>query len=344
MKAGKFFLIIIGASGLAAAGLGLSPARAEAPPVLPGIVLDRGRIETQLDLSFFSGGKYFDKLQNGTEAPGGFLFSEGKSTVDLSYGLTNNLTLGLSLPVVHREYSGYIQAEEYLGQCYSEGETIPHTQTVIFAIPYDLHKTGIGDITLEAKYRLVNLSGYLPDLAARIAGKLQVGSSAIDFDGGQINLGDGQNDLYLGITGKGAAPYLLYDFSLDYRLRFPGSFSVTMSEQTTNINSNPGEEFRGQAGAYANFRQLTLGVSGNYINIGKSRVWREGLIEENMGSGYYFNLTPVAGVKPSPTSSVSFSVEIPVAGKKYPVDSPGFPSFLLNLFDYRWSLKFQYQI
>jgi hypothetical protein len=169
-----------------------------------------------------------------------------------------------------------------------------------------------------------------------------VGSNGVNFDQGQINLGDGQNDLYLGIAGQGAAPYLLYDFSLDYRLRFSGSYSLTMSEQTLNINSDPGDEFRARAGAYVDFRQLTLGVSGNYINIGKFRIWREGIIEGNMGSGYYFNLTPVAGVKPSPTSSVSFSVEVPVVGKNYPVDSPSF--LFLNLFDYRWNLNFQYRI
>lgn len=341
MKAYKLFLLVI-ASGLAIAGLFLSPARAEAPPVLPGIVLDRGKIETQFDFSFFSGGKYFDENKTGREAPGGFQFSEGKSTLDLSYGLTNSLTLGLSLPVVHREYSGYVQTEEYLGECYSEGETISHTQTVIFKIPYNLHKTGIGDVTLEARYRLVNLSGSFPDLAARLAGKLRVGSNGVNFDQGQINLGDGQNDLYLGIAGQGAAPYLLYDFSLDYRLRFSGSYSLTMSEQTLNINSDPGDEFRARAGAYVDFRQLTLGVSGNYINIGKFRIWREGIIEGNMGSGYYFNLTPVAGVKLSPASSVSFSVEVPVVGKNYPVDSPSF--LFLNLFDYRWNLNFQYRI
>lgn len=344
MKARELFPIIT-ASVLAIAGLFFSPdrVRAEALPVLPGIVLDQGKIGTQLDFSFFSGGKYFDEKKTGREAPGGFQFSEGKSTLDLSYGLTNSLTLGFSLPVVHRHYSGFYVVEDTIGDCYSGGVTT--TYTCVSAIPYDLHKTGIGDVTLEARYRLVNLSGYLPDLAARLAGKLQVGSNGINFDRGQINLGDGQNDLYFGIAGQGSAPYLLYDFSLDYRLRFSGSYSLRMNGQTLNINSDPGEEFRARAGAYANFRQLTLGVSGNYINIGKSRIWREGIIEGNMRSGYYFNLTPVAGVKPSPASSLSFSVEVPVVGKNYPVDSPSFLPFnIFNLFDYRWSLNFQYRI
>ena len=343
MKAYPFFLMLT-ASGLAAAGLGFFPARvrAEAPPTLPALVLDKGQIGTRLDFDFVSGGKYFDESKIGKEAPGGFQFTDGKTTLGLSYGLTNNLTLGLSLPVIHREYSGYNVVEEYLGQCYSEGQTIPYAQTAKFAIPYTLRRTGIGDVTLEARYRLVKLAGSLPDLAARLAGKLMVGSNGINFDHGEINLGNGQNDLYFGITGKGEAAFFLYDFSLDYRLRFSGSYAFTANGNTLKINSDPGDEFKAQGGTYLNFRQLTLGVSANYINIGKSRTWLGDITEGSIGAGYYFNLTPVASVKPSPNSSFSFSVEVPVVGKNYPVDSPNllFPS----LFDYRWSLNFQYRI
>ncbi len=338
MKTDKFFLMLI-AFGLAAAGLGLSPARAEDPPTLP-LVLDRGQIGTRLDFDFFSGGKYFNQREIGKEAPGGFSFTDEKTTLGLSYGLTSELTFGLSLPVIHRDYTGYYQADEYLGDSYSGGITT--TYLARLNIPYTLRKTGIGDVTLETRYRLVKLPGYLPDLAARLAGKLRVGSNGINFDKGELNLGDGQDDLYFGLTGKRKAAFFLYDFSLEYRLRFSGGYSYTENGQTLKISYDPGDEFRARAGAYLKFRQLTLGVSGNYINIGKSRTWLGNVASGGLGAGYYFQLTPTVGLETSPDSSFSFSVEIPIRGRNYPVDSPN--PLLVSLFDYRWSLNFQYRI
>ena len=352
MNVYKSFLLLT-ASGLVGAGLGFSPdrVRAEAPPTMPPLVLDQGPIGTRLDFDFVSGGKYFDGSEKVRESYPGFNFTDGKTTFGLSYGLTGDLTLGLSLPVIRRVYSGYYQAmEEYLFECPGGGTST--TFTNYLNIPYDLKKTGIGDVTLETAYRFSQLPRFLPELAARIAWKAATGSSGIDLDREEINLGDGQSDLFLGINGKGKTDFLLYDFSFTYRIRFAGNYGVTQAyydyetmekkRYTETYHYQPGDEFSAGFGISAYYRQLTLGVSGNYINIGKSRTWLEEIAEVGQGAGYYFNFTPAVSLKPSPGSAFSFSVEVPVAGKNYPVNSPS--PLLYGLFDYRWSLDFQYRI
>ncbi|MDD5225420.1 MAG: hypothetical protein PHE84_15660 [bacterium] len=351
MKAGKFFLIIIGASGLAAAVVGLSPARAEFPPTLPALVLDQGQIGTRLDFDFTSGGKYFDESGSAREAYPGFTFTDGKTTVGLSYGLTGNFMMGLSLPVTRRVYSGYYLTKEDLGQCYSGGTTT--TYVAYLNVPYDLQKTGIGDVTLEADYRFVQLPRFLPELAARIAWKAATGSSAIDLDREEINTGDGQSDLLLGIKGKGKSGFLLYDFSLSYRFRFTGHYSVTQAyydsetmekkRYTETYHYRPGNEFSAGLGISAYYRRLTLGVSANYINIDDSKAWLGNEQAITMGKGYYIQLTPGASFAPSPLTTITLSLETPGAGKNYPVNSP---SILMpfNLFYYRISLGIEHRI
>jgi len=350
MKTDKLFLIIV-ASGLAAAGLGLSPARAEAPPTLPALVLDQGQIGTRLDFDFVSGDKYFDENGAAREAYPGFNFTDAKTTVSLSYGLTGDFMMGLSLPVTRRVYSGYYRTEEYLGECYSGGTTT--TYLAYLNIPYDLRKTGIGDVTLEAAYRFAQLPRFLPEFAARIAWKAATGGSGIDLDREEINTGDGQSDLFLGIQGKGKAGFLLYDFSLAYRIRFAGNYSVTQAyydsetmekkRYTETYHYRPGHEFSAGFGVSAYYRRLTLGVSANYISMGGSKAWLGNEQAITMGKGYYIQLTPGASFAPSPQTTITFSLETPGAGKNYPVNSP---SIILpfDLFYYRLSLGIQHRI
>lgn len=351
IKTGQLFLTIT--AGVGAVGLFLTPApaRAEAPPALPALVLDQGQIGTRLDFDFTSGGKYFDESGSAREAYPGFTFTDGKTTVGLSYGLTGDFTMGLSLPVTRRVYSGYYVTKEDLGQVYSGGTTT--TYSAYLDIPYDLQKTGIGDVTLEAAYRFVQLPRFLPELAARIAWKAATGSSAIDLDREEINTGDGQSDLFLGIQGKGKSGFLLYDFSLSYRVRFTGHYSVTQAyydsetlekkRYTEAYHYRPGNEFLAGLGISAYYRRLTLGVSANYINIDSSKAWLGNEPAITMGKGYYIQLTPGASFAPSPQTTITFSLESPLAGKNYPVNSP---SILLpfNLFYYRIGLGIEHRI
>jgi len=319
-------------------GVGLSqPAAARSFPAPGGLVLEKGGIEAGVSLDFFSGANFFDEEGTGREASNGISFTQGRATFGVGYGLTSGLTVRAFLPVTRREYT-YIEAGYHSEDCYCLGQT---TQVdFIFPAPAALESTGMGDVTLEASYQVFSLAENRPEFAVRAGTKLAVGSDEVNYHRHEANLGDGQHDLILGLDGKGDMEWLVYDVSLEYRVRFEGSYRisdlVSGIEQSFYPRYDPGDEFSANGGCALTYRQLTLGVSAHYIYTGQSKTWLEDIFETEMEGGYYFGVTPGIGVLPSEDSLVSLSIEVPLWGKNYPRDVP--------YFHYRFQMSFLYRL
>ena len=310
---------------------------AETLPGLGSLALEKGEIETRLSLDFLTGGNFFDDGGNGRTATDGIVFTEGKATVDLAYGLTSNLTVRASVPYVRRSQT-YPELSYQSGECYCLGQTT--SVDFYYYAPAGMEHTGIGDITLEAAYRVFTFAEFLAELGVRVGSKLAVGSDEVNYDRNETNLGDGQHDLILGVDGRGGMKWLAYEFSLEYRMRFEGSYRITdrvgSVTQSFYPHYDPGDEFSAKTGGSVRYEQLTVGVSAQYIYTAQSETWLEGYFENTVEEGYYLQITPGVGVLPSEDSVVSFSIEIPLKGKNYPRDIP--------YFHYQFHMNFLYRL
>ncbi len=138
----------------------------------------------------------------------------------MAYGITEKLTFAVAVPVVHSSvnvsagWTSNPEMDEALKALSSDGkhnmvlQNAPKLQNVVYTqlaakgyqIPRDQDKTQLGDISLVAKYQLLNEGHWLLALQPRIV--LPTGRPAATDDIVDIGGGDGQWDLGLASSAE----------------------------------------------------------------------------------------------------------------------------------------------
>jgi len=125
-----------------------------------------------------------------------------RTSLDLSYGISPYLELGLSIPAAHY-YSGFmdrpiLQVEDTFGKPRYIRDREDHNGFT-FSVKKDgkefisasENSTGMGDLALRAKAKLCNENGMLPASSIRVAVKLPCGDQDRGFGSGEPDWGFG---------------------------------------------------------------------------------------------------------------------------------------------------------
>ncbi len=189
-----------------AEGLGLFPVRNFQPIQLlflgmPGdraAVIPKGTLDVRIELADTS--SVFRDTSNLNDST--MLMETLRSGLFFRYGFTDRLELGVEIPALHR-YRGFMEgiivaterattglapARNALGKSGFVYDFKRNGQTLFSGSEGD---TGLGDITLSGKYRLLAEDAHLPAVSARAALKVPSGDQGRFFGSGHADLGIG---------------------------------------------------------------------------------------------------------------------------------------------------------
>ena len=203
---GWILALFAGCDPAQAEGLGLFPVRNFQPIQLmflgmPGdraAVIPKGALEIRTELAETSvvfrdtSGPFSTSMQFETLRTGLFF----------RYGMTERLEVGMEIPALHR-YRGFMEGLITSTERATTGLAPPRTALGKVGYIYDFKKngqtlfsgqegdTGLGDITLSGKYRLLAEDDQRPTVSARAALKVPSGDSGRLFGSGHVDLGMG---------------------------------------------------------------------------------------------------------------------------------------------------------
>jgi hypothetical protein len=190
----------------AAEGLGLFPVRNFQPIQLlflgmPGdraALIPRGALDVRMELAetssvFRDTSASFDTSIN---------FETLRSGLFFRYGLTDRLEVGLEIPALHR-YRGFMEGVIKATERATTGLAPARNALEKSGFVYDFKRngrplfnggegdTGLGDITLSGKFRLLAENDRLPAVSGRVALKVPTGDQDRFFGSGHADLGVG---------------------------------------------------------------------------------------------------------------------------------------------------------
>ncbi|HEX9743249.1 MAG TPA: DUF3187 family protein [Nitrospiraceae bacterium] len=189
-----------------AEGLGLFPVRNFQPIQLlflgmPGdraAVIPKGTLDVRIELAETSSVFRDTSAQNSASMH----FETLRSGLFFRYGLTDRLEVGLEIPAVHR-YRGFMEGVITATERATTGLAPARNALGKSGYVYDFKKngqplfsggegdTGLGDITLSGKYRLLAEDARRPAVSARVALKVPSGDEERFFGSGHPDLGVG---------------------------------------------------------------------------------------------------------------------------------------------------------
>lgn len=214
----------------------------------------------------------------GKYAPGLELSSLVVGTA-LEYGVTNDLTLGVIMPIVtgNSKFSLDFQRSA-MGQVGQFGKTDFVKAAEQAAIKYGYHpfenwnQTGLGDIELGVKYRLVNALDWA--VATKAGVRLPTGLVDDPDHLTDFGFGDGQTDLgatlLVDYTG---VPNILFNLMTKYTAQLPDHQILRVPDEgdiftnkIENIKRNLGDRFDAALyGEYTLFKNFNFNASYNYF-------------------------------------------------------------------------------
>jgi hypothetical protein len=203
---GGLLMFCAGREPVQAEGLGLFPVRNFQPIQLmflgmPGdraAVIPKGALEIRTELAETS--TVFRETSGSFNAT--MQFETLRTGLFFRYGLTERLEVGMEIPALHR-YRGFMEglikgterattglapARNALGQAGFVYDFKKNGQTLFNGREGD---TGLGDITLSGKYRVLAEDDHRPAVSARAALKVPSGDSGRFFGSGHTDLGIG---------------------------------------------------------------------------------------------------------------------------------------------------------
>ena len=189
-----------------AEGLGLFPVRNFQPIQLlflgmPGdraAVIPKGTLDVRIELAETSSVFRDTSAQNSASMH----FETLRSGLFFRYGLTDRLELGMEIPALHR-YRGFMEGVITATERATTGLAPARNALGKSGYVYDFKKngqtlfsggegdTGLGDITLSGKYRLLAENAHRPAVSARVALKVPSGDEERFFGSGHADFGVG---------------------------------------------------------------------------------------------------------------------------------------------------------
>ena len=245
------------------------------------------------DLVYLNNGTYFN---NGNEKdyPGGRDSTVYVVSGKLMYGVTNQLTLGVDIPLVATQKvdSGglYLKAKR--------------------------EKTGItsvGDIRLFLKYHIFDR--YFWSLAVEAGPTLPTGKSYDKVNAKQSGTGDGQVDLNFGLKGD-----ILFteDSFLKWGLDLTHQFRRTYrNDEGDLIREKLGDFVKTEAGFVRNFRNFGMGGSLEFF-AWQSTKWNDQVIRDPSNLLYISLYFAVGDITPQKHGKLAFFLDFPFTGKNTP--------------------------
>ncbi len=205
-------------------------------------------------------------------------------------------------------------------------------------------KTGIGDLSISAEYL------FLKSINASVLTSLKLPSGSTNLSYKQedllpyekLPLGTGQTDFHIGLKIRQILSFAKFSQTAKYRFRFAGTPSYMQNEQVTftdtqtatsqayplgNRKIDFGDEVEFFFDAEFFFlKKFSLGLSGLYT-FGRTTIVTVSSVNTDdiqsfkagIPSYHYFKLSPIGRFYAKRNLSVFFEVDLPVAGKNYPV-------------------------
>jgi hypothetical protein len=273
-------------------------------------LLKNGKLAATYDLSYaYVGQQTIDVSFDDTGAISNFALTNTRghtitNTVSADYGLADNLTANLTVPLVSR----YSQSESFSGLT-----------------------NAFGDVSLGVRYQPFALNRTLPSLTTTASLRLPTGRSPFETIQGQgLGTGSGYAALSVGANASKVIDPVAVFGSLNFTLGAPAkNLSQTRGTSTlTEVRPGPGIGF-GAGFAYALSYNISTSLAFQESISGRSRLTlrrADGTLSEaRTTSQTSASVTLGLGVRMSPQTTVNFSVGIGLTS-----DTPDF-TFGLNM-------------